>query len=443
MKTAVFTIASRNYFGVVRTLMNSLEDTNPEYERYVVCADKIDSEFNELSKNFKLLSIDEIDIPNRKKMLFRYTILELNTAIKPFVFMTLIKKCAYDRIIYMDPDICVYDKLTQIETAFYNGYEIILTPHFTNTWKDDGKSPDEVSIMQSGAYNLGFLAVSNSNNSMKMLRWWGDKLERHCVVAFERGIFVDQKWMDLVPGMFDRVFICRDEGYNVAYWNMSHRKAKKRDGRFYFNDQLLVFFHFSGLNPNNYNNISKYQNRFMLGDIGCAKELFDEYAERVLKNNYDWYRKYQYAYNYFSDGTLISELFRSVYIENEWIEERCGEDPFVSKDVFYKNKKQILPLMMDKVWSKRLDVQMMYPNKSSKGYYNWFMENCIKDYGLPKEYIMNLEKKELKKVINQIQKNTVKHQFAYKSGGLLKKVMPLSMYNWCKKIYKTLGVKKK
>jgi len=56
MRTAVFTIASRNYFAFVRTLMKSLEKTNPQWDRFVGVADEICEEFEKLPKNFNYIS---------------------------------------------------------------------------------------------------------------------------------------------------------------------------------------------------------------------------------------------------------------------------------------------------------------------------------------------------------------------------------------------------
>jgi hypothetical protein len=99
-------------------------------------------------------------------------------------------------------------------------------------------------------YNLGFLAVSRHPSLATFLTWWKDKLEFRCVVDIERGLFVDQKWMDLAPGLFDDVAILRHAGYNVAYWNLRQRAMVVEDGgQIAVNGQPLRFFHFSGVDP--------------------------------------------------------------------------------------------------------------------------------------------------------------------------------------------------
>ena len=60
-----------------------------------------------------------------------------------------------------------------------------------------------------------------------LLDWWGVRLERDCIVDPERGFFVDQRWIDLVPGMADDFYVLRDPGFNVAYWNLPTRTVER------------------------------------------------------------------------------------------------------------------------------------------------------------------------------------------------------------------------
>ncbi len=330
MKTAVFTIASRNYFSYVETLMESLEKTNPEWERFVAVADEVES----LPLNsFRLVNLKDLQLPEVEKMKFKYTILEFNTAIKPFVFNHLFSEYGYDRVLYFDPDIQVFDRLNELEEKFDEGNTIILTPHFTGLWSDS-KKPNEVDILLSGTYNLGFLGLAKSKESQELLKWWGEKLAKQCVADIAHGIFVDQKWMDLVPGFFPNVFILRHEGYNVAYWNLSHRIAEKKNGRYYFNGQPLKFFHFSGINPFDISQVSKHQNRYTIDEVGAAKELFEDYAKLVLSKRFSYYKNIPYAFSYFDDGKKITDEYRYLYRGNEWLEKLCGSNPFEKSDIF-------------------------------------------------------------------------------------------------------------
>lgn len=391
MSTAIFTIASRNYFAFVRTLMNSLEKTNPEYERYVCVCDKITEDFSSMPYNFSMISLQDLELPHQQRMIFRYTILELNTAVKPFVIKHLMNM-GYDRVIYVDPDICTYRRFEELEDAFNADYDIILTPHLTGICNDD-KLPNDLSIMQAGVYNLGFVALKNTNNVHKLIEWWCGKLEYDCVVDIPRGVFVDQKYMDLTPGMFEKVFILRHEGYNVAYWNLSHRKAEKQSTKFFFNGQELAFFHYSGLNPKNIENISKHQNRYDVHNIGISKELFEEYAKAVLSNDFEMYQKFQYSYGVFDNGMLISDLMRYAYRMSEKIQKLMGENPYEEGERFYaaEIKNAVVNEMLTYVWSSRPDVQEAFPGKKDMNYINWFLHSVVTEYNLPKNYLDDIQ----------------------------------------------------
>lgn len=266
LKTVVFTIASKNYFAYVRTLMQSLEKTNSHLDRYAVVVDDLDDTFISLPRNFELLDLDKLNLPHPNQMKFRYDIMELNTAVKPFAILKLFE--TYERVIYFDPDIYVYKKLKPIEDALDAGNNFVLTPHYNGLFEDDGMHPDEPDMMRAGIYNLGFIALNKCADTLEMVTWWADKLEKQCINEQSKGIFVDQKWIDLVPGFYDHVCILRHSGLNVAYWNLSHRKIIKNGDDFEVNGEPLIFFHFSGLNPNNISAISKYQNRYTINDLG-------------------------------------------------------------------------------------------------------------------------------------------------------------------------------
>lgn len=342
MKTVVFTIASKNYFAYVRTLMKSLEDSNPHMERYVVVVDELDDEFIALPRNFELLELNKLELPHPKCFQFRYDIMEFNTAVKPFAIRKLFEK--YDRVIYLDPDIYVYRRLEPIENALDSGDNFVFTPHFNGLFENDGMHPSEVDIMLAGIYNLGFIALNKCVDTLEMVSWWSDKLEYQCVNEQEKGIFVDQKWMDLVPGYYKNVCILHDSGLNVAYWNLSHRKIVKKQGEWYVNNEPLIFFHFSGLNVHDINAISKHQNRYVLADIGDASELFENYSKIVLSNEFDMWKKFKYSYNKYSDGRAVLKEHRKKYRKSKALQSYCKENPFEYGWLFYGNKEVELPL---------------------------------------------------------------------------------------------------
>ena len=58
---AVFTIASENYFAQVQILLQSLMDTNPEWDRFFAVADKPDDDLKDALEitDTKLITMDD------------------------------------------------------------------------------------------------------------------------------------------------------------------------------------------------------------------------------------------------------------------------------------------------------------------------------------------------------------------------------------------------
>lgn len=336
MKTAVFTIGSKNYFAYVKTLMQSLEVSNPQMDRYAVVVDELDEEFTSIPMNFGLLTLDELKLPNPNCFKFRYDIMEFNTAVKPYAILRLFAD--YDRVVYLDPDIYVYEKLQPVEEALDGGDNFVFTPHFNDIFEEDGCNPNYSDIMQAGTYNLGFVALNKCDDTIRMVTWWANILEKKCINDQRKGIFVDQKWMDLVPGFFEHIKILRDAGLNVAYWNLSHRTITKENKKFFVNGRPLIFYHFSGLDVDNIDIVSKHQNRFLLKDIGDGGELFERYSEKVLSNDFDVWKRFKYSYGSYADGRPVLSEHRQKYRSSKMLQGYCGDNPFLYADIFYGDK---------------------------------------------------------------------------------------------------------
>ena len=310
-EVCIFTIASRNYLHYAKTLMQSVHEYCPDADLVVgLCDVRCERTSNEdLFTCVELASLD--NIPELEKFMFRYTILELNTAIKPYIFEKLFER-GYSKVIYFDPDICVYSSLDRM-LAQLESQEMLLTPHITR-FLDDGKRPSELDILVSGTYNLGYLGLRKSPQMSDFLHWWQAKLYEECVVDVARGIFVDQKWIDLAPGLFRNVSVVRNEGWNVANWNLNHRTLSRReDGKIFANEDELVFFHFSGFSLND-DSVSRHQTRFNKRNIcELTKELYTDYGSRLIENGYYHFSNIEYHYNFLSCGTRIPDLGRHFF----------------------------------------------------------------------------------------------------------------------------------
>jgi len=238
-KLAVFTICSNNYVAYARTLLNCVRLHHPDADRFLCLVDAPLKMEGLYPDDCQLILASDLGIPDFETFAFQYQLLEINTAVKPFVILRLFEQ-DYDQVIYFDPDIELFRPLDSVTDALQNGASFVLTPHVCLP-ADDDWAPNDVTFMQAGIYNLGFLACGRQSDSERLLRWWARRLRYQCISKPEFGIFVDQKFMDLIPGFSDNCRILRDPTLNVAYWNLSQRSLQ-REGRSWLVDgQPLPF----------------------------------------------------------------------------------------------------------------------------------------------------------------------------------------------------------
>ncbi len=316
VRTAVFTIVSRNYFHFAVNLMASVKRHLPGARRVVAICDAVDGLISP-DPDVELVGVEALGIVSLDRMATYYTILELNTAIKPSVFQWLLRDAGLDKIIYFDPDIELFSSgralVERLDSA-----DVVLTPHLLAPLDDD-RHPSDLQILQSGTYNLGFVALRRSAQTQRLLQWWAAKLVRDCVVDIPRGLFTDQKWMDLIPGFFEHVHIERHAGWNVAYWNLAHRHVEADGPGWRVNGQPLFFFHFSGFDPKS-GSISKHQDRYTLADCNAAvQQLFAHYDYQLTLAGREQFAKLPYAYARLGDGTALPDCARRVLrLELDW-----------------------------------------------------------------------------------------------------------------------------
>lgn len=305
----IATIASRNYLPQVRTLFESARKMQDCVDLHLLLVDELDDQINVGAEFYEITQAKDIGVPSFLQMAFMYDVTEFNTALKPFFIRYLLDK-GYKKLMYLDPDIVVFSSLNFI-VELLDECSIILTPHITVPLPGDGRGPSEITFLGAGTYNLGFIAVSNTNTTIRMLEWWSNKCSKDCFADIEAGLFVDQKWINLVPGLYASVFILRHVGCNVAYWNLHERVL---DGPKVNGDADLVFFHFSGCQIEDLDAISSYQNRFRLSERPDLRDVFEYYKNRLIYNGYNSQEKfYHYRYGCYDNGMRIGPMARRLY----------------------------------------------------------------------------------------------------------------------------------
>ena len=102
------TIVSKNHLSYARVLARSFLDHHPGGRFFVLLVDRIDGYVDAAAEPFELIEVEALEnIADIKALLFKYTVLEANTAVKPFFLEQLFAAEGLERLIYLDPDILV------------------------------------------------------------------------------------------------------------------------------------------------------------------------------------------------------------------------------------------------------------------------------------------------------------------------------------------------
>lgn len=295
-----FTICAKNYLPYAIALgqqIQKLEKKGTSFEIFL--ADRV-SGFVPEDVPFKVTPLQDVGLVDEAGMITRYNITELNTAIKPYCFLKLLRE-SDEPVVYMDPDTYPVTALTEVRDALQT-HNAVLTPHTLTPIEIGPFRSEEFSRL--GIYNLGFLGLAKSQEVMDFLVWWAEKLERQCVIDIPRGVFVDQKWADHLPAYVDGVKILRHPGYNVAYWNLMNRRVTKDEkGKYSVRGEPLKFFHFSGLPRDEKSTaISTRHDVFSKNSMPALGELLDEYREAVKAADTNEFSALQFSYFLSPDG---------------------------------------------------------------------------------------------------------------------------------------------
>ncbi|MES2818609.1 MAG: glycosyltransferase [Pseudomonadota bacterium] len=393
-EVCIFTIVSNNYLHYATTLFESLKEFCPQADLVLGLCDRKTEETQCAAA--QIVEISELNIPELGTFTYQYSILELNTAIKPYVVEHLMN-LGYKKVIYFDPDIRIFTSLDQM-LGLLDQHNVLLTPHLTDLL-DDGKWPTELSILQAGTYNLGYIALRTCAETRKLVKWWQAKLYKECVVDLPRNLFVDQKWMDLLPGMFEGVYVNRDPSWNTAYWNLNHRNLQRSpEGQFTVDNRALTFFHFSGFSIEA-STLSKHQSRFEKGPRGTPlRELCEFYEQALIRNGIAHFKTLPYAFSHFADATPVPDSARRVIRTSDLLNgidffdvQQCPRIHAVLNRAIPSHKGGItMTALALSLWESRADLREAFPaveSFDSIRFAEWFLDAAPREAGFTDIYL--------------------------------------------------------
>lgn len=313
MKIAVYTSCALNYLPKARVLAESLALAEPSATLTLCLNDRLPHWLDPAAEPFDRIWLPE-DLGYDRAWIFEHNVMELSTAVKGRALLRLIREENPDLAIYLDPDVLVCRPLSLIDD-WLGAASIGLVPHILAPEETEvGVELTELSVAAHGVYNLGHLILRPDARGTAFARWWAARLDRYCFDDRARGLFTDQRWVDLAPAVFEGVKILREPGLDVASWNLSHREIRQtRPGdlaAFEVDGRPLVTYHFSGTGPTGTH--TRIRSIFA-PDQGAVAEIERYYEEAIARHHQAELAHLPPAYDFFDDGTPVTPEARRLY----------------------------------------------------------------------------------------------------------------------------------
>lgn len=243
MSNASFcTITTQSHLFKVYALADSLSGNC--FPLYVLLIDTNILPINYPS-NIKFVVLDDLSNDLSRMIIVKYysNFDKLRWALKSCFLLHLLE--TFEKSIYIDNDIFFYNDASFLFEKLSIS-SILLTPHFYEANPSIRQNWLEANF-KVGLFNAGFVGV---NSTAKLfLEWWAKCCLYNIKKSYWRGLFDDQKYLDLVPVLFNDVEILKHIGCNLAGWNFNNYKVSRiKSGKVFLNDTFpIIFIHFAEL----------------------------------------------------------------------------------------------------------------------------------------------------------------------------------------------------
>lgn len=241
------TLFDSNYLAFGMTMYNSLKKHCPDFHLYIFAFD---------DKCFDVLT--QMDLPNITPISLKDFEDEELLAVKPTrsraeycwtttpsTVLYILEKYGVDHCTYLDADLYFFSNPAALVEEM-GSKSVLITEH--------RYSPKYASAVVNGIYCVQFMTFKNTQEGLKVLKWWRNACLEWCYDRLEEGRFGDQKYLDDWTTRFpEAIHVLEHLGGGVAPWNVQQydfseqnnalKGAETTSGKSF----SVVFYHFHGI----------------------------------------------------------------------------------------------------------------------------------------------------------------------------------------------------
>lgn len=285
MNNCFCTIITSNYYAYALALHKSLKNYDHEVLLYVFVVDDKPLASTRVEEGMKVMPVQTLMNYSLVDDLYRkYAHIDMDFfrwTLKPVLISYLLEN-GFEKVLYTDCDIYFFDNYQFLFEQLDN-YSILLTRH----WFTSDPLLNEngfIQLLTTGVFNAGF--IGSSKKGLPALHWWANACHFKTGVFKDLGIHDDQRYLDLLPCLFDDINILTHRGCNLGALNYEECRRELVGNRVLINGQYpVVFIHFS----------RALVKQILMGFDPLLRPHFNEYQETMQKNG-------------IPEGALMNEL---------------------------------------------------------------------------------------------------------------------------------------
>jgi len=289
------------------TMIRSLREFDSESQVVILALDEQTEKFlinlrllnvviiNEfpIEREFKNLSIAK---KNRNKIEYYFT---LTPALLRYILLKNSNQTSNNLIIiYLDADLYFFSN-PEIIFENFEDYSVAITPHRFNNRLNLNK------MKKYGEYNVGILLFRNDSDGILVLNWWLEQCITWCYDIVSEGKFADQKYLERFFDISENVYVLKNEGVNVAPWNIGNLTLNFLNNKLTVNNVELILFHFHGL--------KLFHDKILVPHVLYKASLNDFMKEHIYKIYFNSLKNTSTLYNIkrLNKHTLVTQNKRN------------------------------------------------------------------------------------------------------------------------------------
>jgi glycosyltransferase involved in cell wall biosynthesis len=268
-----FTFASQDYLAAALALGRSFVAHHPGRSFHLITIGEM--QLPPVQAGITLLPGSELAVPGGRRFWFRYPLRELCAALKPFAFGHLFAAGGVERLLYLDADMLVLRPLQEAWSALGQA-DGLLVPALHALPLEGAAAGRLRTTLVRGAYDTAFMGLRRGSAASALLEWWGRQVFVDCRNAPADGLYLDRRFMDLVPGAFPGIEVLRHPGYNVDPWTLAALEGCPPDA-----GAERACLHFRGYDPSR---PQRFRNELGIVDSAAVPALaeYTEHYTRIL-----------------------------------------------------------------------------------------------------------------------------------------------------------------